>query len=390
MGCLFLLLTIATSGPTVAAEWRAADTSVKPEKSRSRVRRLAGIGLGLAVIVATFIFVLPRIADYRDVWDVVTKLSWPEIGALLLVTIVNLATFAPPWQAALPGLRFLEAFALTQAVSASTYIAPGGPAVGLALAYGMLRRHFPRKAVTLALAVTTVWGQFALLGLPSLALVLLTLSGEKHALLQTVAFVGLGIFVFAAAAYAAGLFSARLARWVGNMAARITTWGLRHARKEPVKWSGETFAEFRRDAIGLLRHRWHILTLATLVGHLTVFCVLLVSLRVFDVTAGEVSVIEAFAAWSLIRLLGSIPITPGGLGVIELGLTTALVGFGGANAEVVAAVLVYRFLTLVPTPPARPARRRYVEAALSGARSIGSRWSPSRAGSFRSSKAVKT
>ena len=76
---------------------------------------------------------------------------------------------------------------------------------------------------------------------------------------------------------------------------------------------------------------------------------LLVSLRVFDVTAGEVSLVEAFAAWSLIRLLGSIPITPGGLGVIELGLTTALVGFGGENAEVVAAVLVYRFLTLVPT-----------------------------------------
>jgi uncharacterized membrane protein YbhN (UPF0104 family) len=34
---------------------------------------------------------------------------------------------------------------------------------------------------------------------------------------------------------------------------------------------------------------------------------------------------------------------------VEVGLTTALVGFGGANAEVVAAVLVYRTLTIVPT-----------------------------------------
>ena len=49
------------------------------------------------------------------------------------------------------------------------------------------------------------------------------------------------------------------------------------------------------------------------------------------------------------RLLGSIPITPGGLGIVELGLTTALVGFGGGQAEVVAAVLVYRVLTVVPT-----------------------------------------
>ena len=59
--------------------------------------------------------------------------------------------------------------------------------------------------------------------------------------------------------------------------------------------------------------------------------------------------VQAFAAWSLARLLGSIPITPGGIGVVELSLTGTLVGFGGNNAGVVAAVLVYRFLTMVPT-----------------------------------------
>jgi len=77
--------------------------------------------------------------------------------------------------------------------------------------------------------------------------------------------------------------------------------------------------------------------------------VLLACLRVFDVPPTRVSVVEAFAAWALVRLLGSIPITPGGLGIVELGLTTALVGFGGGNAQVVTAVLVYRFLTIVPT-----------------------------------------
>jgi uncharacterized membrane protein YbhN (UPF0104 family) len=34
---------------------------------------------------------------------------------------------------------------------------------------------------------------------------------------------------------------------------------------------------------------------------------------------------------------------------VELGLTAALVGFGGDNAGVVASVLGYRFLTVVPT-----------------------------------------
>src|SRR5204863_129512 len=98
-----------------------------------------------------------------------------------------------------------------------------------------------------------------------------------------------------------------------------------------------------------LVRKWPWLTLATLAGNLSVFAVLLVSLRALDVPASQVTVIEAFAAWALIRLIGSIPITPGGIGIIELGLTGALVGFGGSNARVVAAVLVYRFLTVVPT-----------------------------------------
>jgi uncharacterized protein (TIRG00374 family) len=77
--------------------------------------------------------------------------------------------------------------------------------------------------------------------------------------------------------------------------------------------------------------------------------VLLVSLRVCGVSSADVTFVEAFASWSVVRLLGSLPLTPGGIGVVEVGLTGLLVGFGGHNADVVAAVLVYRFLTIVPT-----------------------------------------
>jgi uncharacterized protein (TIRG00374 family) len=69
---------------------------------------------------------------------------------------------------------------------------------------------------------------------------------------------------------------------------------------------------------------------------------------VLGVPSSDVNAVEVFASWSLVRLLGSIPITPGGLGVVELGLTGALVKFGGPNDEVVAAVLLYRVLTVVP------------------------------------------
>ena len=102
--------------------------------------------------------------------------------------------------------------------------------------------------------------------------------------------------------------------------------------------------------------------MTTLAGQLTVFGVMLVSLRVTGVSGSEVSLIEAFAAWSIVRLLGSLPVTPGGIGIVEVGLTGALVGFGGHNAEVVAAVLVYRALTIVPTLVLGLDRRCQLEA----------------------------
>jgi putative heme transporter len=304
----------------------------------------------VAVVVATFAFVLPRIADYRDVWGVVKTLSWPEVALLLGATLLNLVTFAPPWMAALPGLRFRQAFVVTQASTASTYLAPAGVAVGMALSFAMLRAWgFASSAVALAVAVTGVWNQLAMLAFPTVALALLALSGDALTALDTIAAVGFAILVVIVAGFAAGLSSPRLARRVGDFAARIVSWGLRLLRKEPVDWDGAAFVRFRSQTNRLLKGRWHVLTLATLAGQLAVFLVLLVSLRVLGVSEGDVSAVEAFAAWSLVRLLGSIPITPGGLGVVELGLTTALVGFGGNQVDVVAAVLVYRALTVAPT-----------------------------------------
>lgn len=322
-----------------------------PGRDRKRwlKRGLAG-GLAVVVIVGTYVFVLPQFANYSEVWAQVRMLSWEWICVLLASVVLNVVTFAPPWMAALPGLRFLPALTVTQASTAGTYLAPGGPAVGIGVSAAMLLAWgFHADQVALAVTLTGVWNQLATLGFPTIALALLTLTGGDGAALQTIALIGLVAFLAVAAAFAAAISSSGMARRVGNLAARVVNRVLRVVRRGPVGWGGESLVRFRSAAIGLLRRRWHILTLATLAGQLSVFLVLLASLRALGVDSGEVSVVEAFAGWSLARLLGSIPITPGGLGVVELGMTTALTGFGGNNAGVVAAVLVYRFLTIVPT-----------------------------------------
>ena len=313
-------------------------------------KRMLGAAGSIAVVVLVFVFVLPRIADYRDVFDVVRDLGWQDWALLAGAVVLNLATFPPPWMASLPGLGYREGMAMTQASTALSIVSPAGAAVGMAASYSMLRSwKFPPAAVGLAVAITGLWNQLANLVFPVVALALLTFEDETHRALQTAALIGLAVLVVVVVGFALVLSRAERAQSIGDLAARLTTRALRLFRRGPVGWSGESFVRFRERALGLLRRRWHVITLATLAGHLTVFLLLAICLRVTGVSDSEVTGIEAFAAWALVRILGALPLTPAGVGIVEVGLTGALVAFGAPNAEAVAATLLYRALTVLPT-----------------------------------------
>jgi uncharacterized protein (TIRG00374 family) len=312
--------------------------------------RIIGVVVAVVVIGGVFLFILPRIADYEAVWNTIQGLTWEQAVALAVAELVNLATFAPPYMAALPGLGYWRGSVISQASTASTYIAPGGAAVGMGLAFGMLRGWgFAASAVTLAVTLIGVFNQLFMLGAPMLALALLTFAGGSNKTLQLVALIGFVVFVLAIAAFVAALASSNLARRIGDTAARVASWCLGLVKRKPVSWNGEALVRFRLQTVGLLRRRWLPLTLATCAGQLSVFAVMVVCLRTLGVHESQVTLTEAFAAWTFVRLLGSLPITPGGVGIVELGLTGALVGFGGRNDAVVAAVLLYRVITVVPT-----------------------------------------
>lgn len=324
-------------------------TPVRGGLTRTHKRLLGGAATA-AIVVAVFVFFLPRVADYRDVLDVVRELDWRDWLLLTGATVLNLVTFGPPWIAALPGLGFRQAMALTQAATALSIVSPAGAAVGMAGSYSMLRSWgFGRGPVGLAVAVTGIWNQFANLAFPVVALALLTAADESHPALTTAALIGTAVLVAVLTGFTLGLWKARWARSFGDLAARLVSRALGLVRKRPVRWGGETFVHFRARALGLLRRRWHVITAATLVGHLTVFVLLVACLRVTGVTGAEISGVEAFAAWALVRILGALPLTPAGVGVVEIGLTGALVALGAPNAEAVAATLLYRALTVFPT-----------------------------------------
>ena len=315
-----------------------------------RHSRWIGTGFGLVVMGVTFGVVLPRVADYRDVLDVVSEIDAKWIIALAVAMAVNIITYAPPWMVALPGLRFPQALTFTQASTALTFVVPGGGLVGMAGSFALLRSwRFPSSDVARAVTLTGIWNQLSNLLLPVVAVALLAAESEADSGLVSIALIGAAIFAVAAVAIGLVLWRADVARAIGDLLAGWCNGGPARFHRGPVGWSGESFARFQARTVGLLRRRWHLLTLAAIVGNLAVFLVLLVSVRAVGITASQLTWIEVFAGWSISRVLGLIPVTPGGLGVVELGLTTALVGFGGGNAPVVAAVLLYRFLTIVPT-----------------------------------------
>jgi hypothetical protein len=56
-------------------------------KRRKGRWRIAGVAAAVLVTGVVFVFALPRIANYGEVWDVVQTLSWQWLVALALATV---------------------------------------------------------------------------------------------------------------------------------------------------------------------------------------------------------------------------------------------------------------------------------------------------------------
>jgi putative heme transporter len=250
---------------------------------------------------------------------------------------------------------------MTGGAIANTLPAGGALAVGMTVAM-FSSWGFTGSEIALSILVSGVWNNFVKLGLPVVALAILALQGAVGKGLLTAALIGVGVLAAAVALFAAMLSSREMAFRVGRTLGRAASALRRLVRRGPVSDWGEAAVRFREDTIDLLRGRWPWLTVASLLSHLGLYLVLLLALRHVGVSNAEVSWAAVLGAFAFVRLLSAIPITPGGLGVVELGLTGGLVFAGGDPEQVLAAVLVWRALTWLPTLPAGLATYLYWRA----------------------------
>ena len=269
-------------------------------------KRIVQALISLAIVAGIFLGVMPLIADYGDVFDTIRAMTSLEIGSLVAFGLWNLMTYWFVLTAALPGLRLREAAVVNQASTAVSNTLPGGGVIGVGVSVAMLTSWgFTIGSIGRSAVVTGIWNNFVKLGMPVLALALLALDGELTPARVTAAAIGIIVLISAVVLFGLLLRSDRLARAIGRGVGSVVDWGRKLLRKEPMEGWGERSSEFRTDTIGLLRHRWLWLTVATLLSHISLYLVLLVALRHVGVSQEELS-------W--IAVLGGIRIRSADLG----------------------------------------------------------------------------
>ena len=327
----------------------------KAARPRTRLLRIVQIGVSLIVVAVVFAGILPRIADYSSVVKTIASLSWFEVLLLCALSALATAAFWPQLMASLPGLKVGQAAVANQACTTVANTLPGGGVIAVGVGYAMFRSWgFPDSAVAVSVLVTFVWNTFMKFALPVVALILLTIEGKGTVGLIVVSLVGLALLAGAIAAFHQMHRREGLPGRIGSIVGSGASFFRKIMRKPPLPGWGNIADKLRTDARRLVFAKWIPLTVSTVVSHLGVFLVLALAVRDVGISSREVTWPQILGVFAVVRLLSALPITPGGLGIADLGYIGGLVLAGRHHADVpvavfeaqvTAAVLVFRALT---------------------------------------------
>jgi uncharacterized protein (TIRG00374 family) len=224
---------------------------------------------------------------------------------------------------------------------------PGGAATGGATQYQMLTRAgFAGTTVTTSLTAVGLLSTTTLFTLPMLALPALLTGLAVDSRLLRGAIVGVVVALFLLSGASALLLSDRLVRLVGAAA----DWVVSRVRRTPID---PPYATRLLDARNFLRSAladsWKRAVPAAYGNQLFDYSALSVSLYAVGARVDPVPILLAYV---FANVLAMIPLTPGGLGFVEAGLTGALALAGVPPDQAVLGTLVYRLFSYWLTLPA--------------------------------------
>jgi len=335
------------------------DASVPKKPHRPWWKQAISIGITLAVLIAVFGFVMPKIADYRSIAQYIGDITPMAWVLLALAASAFLIAYPIVLVQVLRSLRLPEAFVNHMTGTAITNSVPSGGALALPVNYAMyLSWGFTPESVTAGLLAAGVWDWFGRIALPILAVVVVALMGDAIWWMWLVSLAGVLIVTIMVVVLVKVLGSEEGAQRFADWLDRVGTWVFDriHRTKPDIV---AAVLQFRTDLNSIVQTRAIRLSAATVFNHAAMTMLFTVSVYAVGVTTDQIPIPWMILAFSLGRFLVMIPVSPGGLGLVDLGwLGLLTMGWQTTNPGepvdhdlIAAGVLLFRGLSLIPPIP---------------------------------------
>lgn len=306
--------------------------------------------LGLGLVAVLIAVAMPRLlgTSWAEIWAQLSQVR-PGTAALMALLLVS-GLFCYTWVliGSLPGLGHVQALKGNAVTSLVANVLPLGAAVGVALWVMMARSWgFAGRAVSASLLVTGLWNLLARIALPVIGcLVLVAGPIDAPRVVVTGALVAGAIGTAAIALATLMVFSDTVARWIVLALDRLA--GLLHRSGTRVRRLEALVDDQRSRVERVVRSGFWPMTLGMTGQFVLLFCLYWVAARTVGV---DLPIAELITAYTFRQLLTVFAVTPGGLGVTEVGTAGVLVLLGAAPGAASATALlyaIYAHLVVVP------------------------------------------
>jgi uncharacterized protein (TIRG00374 family) len=318
----------------------------------------------LAITGISLYFVFPSLVEVFGSWDTLVDLQPWWLLPMVLLRAASFAALCDLQRICLRTSKWGPVVSSQLVGNAFSRIVPGGATAGAAMQYPMLTAAgIPSERVASAIAATNVITFSTLLALPVLSLPAILAGAPVDPGLENAAWLGAAGFVLVALGAVVFTAFTRPLELVGELIQRVRNKVLRG--RPPLRGLPERLLHERDQTLAAIGGRWWRALLTSLGWWLFDYGSLLLALAAIGADPEPSLVLLAYTGASVLSM---IPLTPGGLGFVEAGLT-GLLALAGINAgQAALATLAYRLVSYwLPLPAgaiaALLARRREPPAA---------------------------
>jgi len=302
--------------------------------------------VGVGLLVVEYI-VVPQLAGAREALSVLGDVDWWLLIAGVALEAASLAAYSQVLRILLSGENppsLGTTLRIQLATRAMSHVVPGGAAAGTGLGYDLLTRvGISGGRAGFALGAQGLGSAVVVNVILSLALVASIPARGFHPLYATAALVGvllLAVLGGTVAALTRG--EERSSRWFGALARRLPL-----VREDTVRRVLTDVAARLRELGG---DRRALVLTAGWAG--AAWLLDAASLWVFLAAFGHVAAPDALlVTYGIANVLAALPLTPGGLGIVEGVSVPLLVGFGAPAGQALLGVVAWRLVNFwLPIP----------------------------------------